>query len=175
MKTSKLGKALGLLTAIVLGTAGLTAMSAAPASAGQAGPTDSVTSASLRLINYNGFDATQSATDQGWAQYYNAGLKFKKVERPRGSETTLTYEVKNQDGNTLGGVTVNLRVAKEYSGSNANISWSNQDPLPAAPGHSVSAGPTSTKNQQAKIAGVTDADGIVSFTFTNTEIGRAHV
>ncbi len=162
MKTSKLGKALGLLTALVLSTAGLTVMSAAPASAG------TLTGATLRLINHVGFDVTQSATDQGWAQYYNAGLKFQKLEATRGSLTTLTYEVKDQDGNALGSTAVGLRVAKDYSGSNANLSWIEADPLLSG-AHAIGAGIASTKGQQATIAGVTDADGIVSFMFSNTD------
>ena len=91
--------------------------------------------------------------------WYAKGISVRQAYLPVASTTTLTYKVLGDDGNPLANAKVKLHVNKAYSKSNANVTDGTT--------------PTDTKlpedADQAIWVGTTNADGLVSFTLTNTD------
>ena len=115
-------------------------------------PTTSVSMRLQGIDSTNSYDGTHYATEQDWAQYYNAGMKWLKVQDALQSDRTLRYLVVDQDGRKLVNQEVQLRVAKDYSGSNAHIVVSDGVSFLEA------------TSQQVTISSHTNLDGVVTFT-----------
>ncbi len=115
-------------------------------------PTTSVSMRLQGIDSTNSYDGTHYATEQDWAQYYNAGMKWLKVQDALAQDRTLSYLVVDQDGRKLVNQEVQLRVAKDYSGSNAHVVVSDGVSFLEATG------------QQVSISSHTNLDGVVTFT-----------
>ena len=88
--------------------------------------------------------------------WYRVGINVRTKQVPVGSTQTLTYLATNAADNTpLAGQTVTLTMGKEFSGSNAKVNVG-----------SVAAVGTQNKT----VTGVTNAEGLVTFSMVNTDI-----
>jgi hypothetical protein len=116
--------------------------------------------ANVRLV---GMDDTNSFNRPADAEFfsvanpwYRVGINVRTKQVPVGSTQTLTYLATNAADNTpLAGQTVTLVFGKEYSGSNAKVNVG-----------SVAAVGTQNKT----VTGVTNAQGLVTFSLVNTDI-----
>jgi hypothetical protein len=134
---------------------------------------EAVTDITMRLVEpamtktsgvpTNYVDFSYDPIQNNWAKYYgpNLGVFYKYFEV--GSTFKVTYKVTNsKTGKALANRPVWLIVNKNYGGVQAaSFTYSWNEEVSEALGHSTDLGET-------QIPGWTDADGMVSFTLTNT-------
>jgi hypothetical protein len=134
---------------------------------------DAITDITMRLVEpamtktsgvpSNYVDFSYDPIQNNWAQYYgpNLGVFYKYFEA--GSTFKVTYKVTNtKTGKAIANRPVWLIVNKNYGGVQAaSFTYSWNEEVSQAAGHSTDLGET-------QIPGWTDADGMVSFTLTNT-------
>ena len=102
----------------------------------------------------------KSSYDVGWAQYYGAGLAYKDAYALQSSTFVLTWHVNDAAGNPLANTAVTLLANKGYGASNATFTIGG---LPVLN--------TTGANDGLQVPRVTDANGNVSFTVTDTTQG----
>jgi hypothetical protein len=124
------------------------------------------TNASTRLASVTGDLATVNDpnTAGGVAQYYNANVGFKRVWVTAGEAFTLVFNVDDANGvQAAAGTSVTLKAGTGYSNSNAELTYT-----PDSGTATNFAG--NGENDAASFPGTVDANGQVSFTFTNTNV-----
>ena len=94
-----------------------------------------------------------------WAQYYGTGLGYKDAFVYRGSTFTLTWRVVNAQGYPMPRQAVTLLANKGWGGSNATFTSGLYTVVN-----------TAGTSDGANIPGITDANGLVSFTLKDTSI-----
>jgi beta-glucanase (GH16 family) len=100
-------------------------------------------------------DKTSASKD--WAQFYGTGLGYKDAYVLQSSTFTLVWKVTNAQGAPIAGQQVWLQANKGYGGSTATFTSG-----------SYVITNTTGANDGALIPGITDSQGNVSFTLTNT-------
>jgi len=95
----------------------------------------------------------------GWANYYSPDMRHLTQTLTSGATSVRTWKVTDNVGNPAAGVTVTMVAGKAYSGSNA---------VGALDGNATSGVETWSGSNQATSTAVSDANGDVSFTLTNT-------
>ena len=103
-----------------------------------------------------GADATNSwiSTNEGWFQYYAAGIRYIQRGIEVGTTTTLSFTVNDTDGAPYANKTVKLLLGKTYSGSSAKVAV-NGTSFPGVGDEKV-------------ITLTTNASGVVTFDVSNS-------
>ena len=140
---------------------------------------------SLRLVDpvltsENSYDFTFDAINNAWISSFTPGLKVKFFYRNVGTTFSLTFEAKDSAGQLWPNKPVYLIVNKMWSCSEATFT-SPVETLFDPPGHHDSyviqrdwcgdkGNGTSPQAGETAVPGVTDAQGRVTFTLTNTNL-----
>jgi hypothetical protein len=130
-------------------------ISLAPASAAEP------TSATIRLISpvitpTNAWDGAKDAAEWVTKSYYSEGLRYYRYPVETGSTIALTYLATDQNGNPIANRAIKLAVNKQWSLSNAKMQVGELNTI-ADPGLIIN--------------GTTDAEGKVTFTLKNNNLG----
>ena len=164
--------------AFAVAAAFVAALAVAPAQ-----PAVTATMPSLRLVDPvltsdNSYDFTFDAANNGWIQSFTPGLKVKFFYRNVGSTFNLTFEAKDSAGQLWADKPVYLIVNKMWSCSEATFTSPVEilfDPQGHHDGHIIqrdwcgdNGNGTSPQAGESAVPGVTDAQGRVTFTLTNT-------
>ena len=122
-----------------------------------------VKDAAGKASNY--FDWSYNALENDWAKYYGPKLAFIYKYINAGSTTTFKWHVTDTDtGAALTSFPVSLIVNKNYGGvENATFTYEMNGAT-----KEIAASPSNSGSGETKIAGMTDENGDVSFTITNT-------
>ena len=122
-----------------------------------------VKDAAGKASNY--FDWSYNALENDWAKYYGPKLAFIYKYINAGSTTTFKWHVTDTDtGAALTSFPVSLIVNKNYGGvENATFTYEMNGTT-----KEIAASPSNSGSGETKIAGMTDENGDVSFTITNT-------
>jgi hypothetical protein len=150
-------KTSALAAAAALTTAGLSAISFAPANAADAKPQD----AHITLISpvLNADNTSEAAANQGMADgwvhngWFGTGLVFQRAFAPVGSSINMVYHVTDKDGKPLVNQDVKLRINKGYSVSTSILKVDDQ----------TTKGVDKPPLDQADVIHKTDAYGNVAF------------
>ena len=122
-----------------------------------------VKDAAGKASNY--FDWSYNALENDWAKYYGPKLAFIYKYINAGSTTTFKWHVTDTNtGAALTSFPVSLIVNKNYGGvENATFTYEMNGAT-----KEIAASPSNSGTGETKIAGMTDENGNVSFTITNT-------
>jgi len=99
----------------------------------------------------------KTSYSSAWAQYYGNGLGYKDSYVTQGSTFTLTWVVTDSSGYALSNQPVTLQANKGFGGSNSTFTCG-----------SIVVSNTAGDHDGADIPGITDSNGKVSFTLTQT-------
>ena len=140
------------------------------------GATVATTAVTMRLVEpalvkdaagkaSNYFDWSYNALENDWAKYYGPKLAFIYKYINAGSTTTFKWHVTDTNtGESLASFPVSLIVNKNYGGvENATFTYEMNGAT-----KEIAASPSNSGTGETKIAGMTDENGNVSFTITNT-------
>ena len=150
-------KTSALAAAAALTTAGLSAISFAPANAADAKPQDAhitLISPVLNASNTSEAEANQKMAD-GWVHngWFGTGLVYQRTFAPVGSSINMVYHVTDKDGKPLVNQDVKLRINKGYSTSTSILKVDDQ----------TTKGVDKPPLDQADVIHKTDAYGNVAF------------
>lgn len=167
-----------LLTATAAGAVAALIAVVAPAQ-----PAVTAGTPSLRLVDPvltadNSYDFTFDAVNNGWIKSFTPGLRVKFFYRNVGSTFSLTYQAKDSSGQVWPNKTVFLIVNKMWSCSEGTFTTPVEilfDPAGHHDSHVIqrdwcgdNGNGTSPQAGESAIPGVTDSEGKVTFTLTNT-------
>ena len=140
------------------------------------GATVATTAVTMRLVEpalvkdaagkaSNYFDWSYNALENDWAKYYGPKLAFIYKYINAGSTTTFKWHVTDTNtGAALTSFPVSLIINKNYGGvQNATFTYEMNGAT-----KEIAASPSNSGTGETKIAGMTDENGNVSFTITNT-------
>jgi len=154
-----LKKAVGFLGALVLSFVGVAGVSVSASAADASGEAYISLVSPVITDDMISMKADNQKMADGWVAntWFGTGLTFTKTWAPVGSTITVTYHVKDKNGNPFIDTPVNLRVGKGYSGSTAIVS------VDGLKTNGVDKPPFDQANPVRK----TDSFGNVSFTLVN--------
>lgn len=152
-------KAVGFLGAVVLSFVGVAGVSVSASAADASGEAYISLVSPVIADDMISAKADNQKFADGWVAntWFGSGLTFTRTWAPVGSTITVTYHVKDKNGNPFIDTPVNLRVGKGYSGSTAIVT------VDGLKTNGVDKPPFDQANPVRK----TDSFGNVSFTLVN--------
>ena len=152
-------KAVGFLGALVLSFVGVAGVSVSASAADASGEAYISLVSPVIADDMISAKADNQKFADGWVAntWFGSGLTFTRTWAPVGSTITVTYHVKDKNGNPFIDTPVNLRVGKGYSGSTAIVT------VDGLKTNGVDKPPFDQANPVRK----TDSFGNVSFTLVN--------